>query len=176
MVQYCGVPCSFQALEVVNARALENANMAVIVGAIVLRAVVYSALYWTLPRDKQALLRQQAAESFVKDVPELTGKTKCHFSEVLVSHNCQKPDFTVAIGYARDFRRPNCQGSRASADVQAWSWCACSKLDPGRLFMAGPQVSQLHATRTGRTARKQCDTPVSPCWITCVSRPQPADR
>ena len=52
MVQYCGVPCSFQALEVVNARALENANMAVIVGAIVLRAVVYSALYWTLPRDR----------------------------------------------------------------------------------------------------------------------------
>ena len=74
MAQYCGVLCSFHALEVVNARALENANMAVIVGAIVLRAVVYSALYWTLPQDKQALLRQQAAESFVKDVPELTGE------------------------------------------------------------------------------------------------------
>ena len=72
----CGVLCSFHALEVVNARALENANMAVIVGAIVLRAVVYSALYWTLPQDKQALLRQQAAKSYVKDVPELTGKHK----------------------------------------------------------------------------------------------------
>ena len=72
----CGVLCSFHALKIVNARALENANMAVIVGAIVLRAVVYSALYWTLPQDKQALLRQQAADSCVKDVPELTGKEK----------------------------------------------------------------------------------------------------
>lgn len=68
--------CSFQALNVVNARALENANLTVIVGAIVLRAVVYLALYWTLPFDKQALLRQQAAKSCDKDIPELTGK-KC---------------------------------------------------------------------------------------------------
>ena len=85
-----GVLCSFQALEMINARALENTNMAVIVGAIVLRAVVYSALYWTLPQDKQALLRQQAAESFVKDVPELTGKKKRQFYCVPVYQNCQK--------------------------------------------------------------------------------------
>jgi hypothetical protein len=77
-VQSCAhsadVVCSFYALNIVNARALENANIAVIVGAIVLRAVVYSALYWTLPRDKQALLKRQAARSSAKDVPELTGE------------------------------------------------------------------------------------------------------
>lgn len=72
--QYRCVSCSFHALNIVNARALENANIAVIVGAIVLRAVVYSALYWTLPQDKQALLKRQAARSCAKDVPELTGK------------------------------------------------------------------------------------------------------
>ena len=93
----CGVLCSFNALEVVNARALENANIAVIVGAIVLRAIVYSALYWTLPRDKQALLGQQAAGSCVKDIPELTGK--------------KERTFTVIIGYARELLWPCCQGS-----------------------------------------------------------------
>ena len=79
--------CSFHALNVANARALENANIAVIVGAIVLRAVVYSALYWTLPRDKQALLRRQAAKNCAKDVPELTGEKKCPFHNVMASTN-----------------------------------------------------------------------------------------
>ena len=82
--------CSFRALNVINARALANANIAVIVGAIVLRAIVYSALYWTLPRDKQALLRQQAAMSCAKDIPELTGKDNCLFHSVMMCFRCQK--------------------------------------------------------------------------------------
>ena len=76
--------CSFHAINVVNARALENANVAVIVGAIMLRAVVYLALYWTLPRDKQAVFQHQAGTSCVEDVPELTGKTS-HLHNALVS-------------------------------------------------------------------------------------------
>ena len=75
-----GLLCSFHALKIVNARAQENANIAVIVGAIVLRAVVYSALYWTLPQDKQALLKRQAAKSCARDVSELTGKKKLPFT------------------------------------------------------------------------------------------------
>lgn len=83
--------CSFHALNIVNARALENANIAVIVGAIILRAVIYFALYWTLRQDTQALLRRQAAKSCVKDVPELTGKSNCYFHNVMASCKCQKP-------------------------------------------------------------------------------------
>lgn len=81
--------CRFQALNVANARALENANIAVIVGTIVLRAVVYSALFWTLPQDKQALLRRQAAKNCAKDVPDLTGEKKGPFHNVMASYKCQ---------------------------------------------------------------------------------------
>ena len=91
--------CSFQALNVANARALENANIAVIVGAIVLRAVVYSALFWTLPQDKQALLRRQAAKNCAKDVPDLTGEKKCPFHNVMASYKCRKQTSIPDIEY-----------------------------------------------------------------------------
>ncbi|CAK0774865.1 hypothetical protein CVIRNUC_004210 [Coccomyxa viridis] len=72
---------SFHALNIVNARALENANIAVIVGAIVLRAFVYSALYWTLPQDKQTLLKRKAAQSYANEVSELTGVELLHLQQ-----------------------------------------------------------------------------------------------
>ena len=83
---------SFHALNIVNARALEYANIAVIVGSIVLRAFVYLSLYWTLPQDKQTLLKRTPAKVYTKNVSELTRKQNW---PLIVSHpakKCQKQE------------------------------------------------------------------------------------
>ena len=95
--QYRCVSCSFHALNIVNARALENANIAVIVGAIVLRAFVYSALYWTLPQDKQTLLKRKAAQSYANEVSELTGKNKWLLTMSHRAEKCQKQNVIHGI-------------------------------------------------------------------------------
>ena len=65
------------ALNIHNAAALENALLWLMIAAMLLRAAVYGALYFTLPRDRRAL-KENANSAVQKPTAdpesELTGE------------------------------------------------------------------------------------------------------
>lgn len=63
-----------------NAMALENALLWLMIAAMLLRAAVYGALYFTLPRDARRVKENQAPPKPRDPEAELTGKSPRHFA------------------------------------------------------------------------------------------------
>ena len=67
--------CRLYGVNVHNAMALENSLLWVMIAAMLLRAAVYGALYFTLPKDRRALKENHTAPKPADPESELTGQS-----------------------------------------------------------------------------------------------------
>ena len=78
--------CRLYARNVHNAMALENALLWLMIAAMLLRAAVYGALYFTLPRDARRVKENRAPPKPRDPEAELTGRFLSHLAKHAYVH------------------------------------------------------------------------------------------